>query len=59
MTDDFQRGLITGLAMQPLQVTTEHAAPDEVTAAPSEFVRGFVRVAGMINLFHVVGDDVE
>lgn len=28
MTSDFQKGLITGLAMQPLQVTTEHAVYD-------------------------------
>lgn len=40
MTDDFQRGLITGLAMQPLQVTTEHATPDASTSSGGEVITG-------------------
>lgn len=57
MTDDFQKGLITGLAMQPLQVTTEHAEPDPVGVAA--FVRGFAQLGGIISIFKAVGDSTE
>lgn len=59
MTDEFQRGLLTGLAMQPLQVTTEHAEPDEPTSEPAEFVRGFVNSVNKINIIHAIGADAE
>lgn len=40
MTDEFQRGLITGLAMQPLQVTTEHAEPDAPSITGGGIISG-------------------
>lgn len=57
MTDEFQKGLITGLAMQPLQVTTEHAEPDPTGIA--DFVHGFQQAAGIINIFRAVSDSTE
>lgn len=40
MTDEFQKGLITGLAMQPLQVTTEHAEADPSTSIGEGIIIG-------------------
>lgn len=57
MTDEFQRGLITGLAMQPLQVTTEHAEPD--AAEPSDFIHGFHQLGGIIGIFRVNVESTE
>lgn len=59
MTDEFQKGLITGLAMQPLQVTTEHAEPDPVKEEAVAFIHAFVQIGGMINIFRTVGEIVE
>lgn len=55
MTNDFEKGLIMGLAMHPLQVTTEHVEPDPAKEEAVPFIRAFTQLGGKINMIRVIG----
>ncbi len=55
-SNDFKQGFVLGMAMNPLLVTTEKA---EAVTEAAGFVRGFVQIGGILEIFRVAGESAE